>query len=112
MPKSWPSGIRGWSASLCPLCRWVRIRAAGGGRGEGEQAGLRFGQHAAGDEAFEFGAQAFGVVGGGADAERVADVLGAEPAFSVGEHGEDLLVGGAGQGRVRWWRVVDGAGQP
>ena len=32
---------------------------------EGEQAEFRFGQDAAGGEAFEFGAQAFGVVEGG-----------------------------------------------
>jgi hypothetical protein len=48
------------------------VRAAGGGVGFGGWAA-----RSAGDPAFEFGAQAFGVVGGGADAESLADVLGA-----------------------------------
>ena len=53
------------------------IGGAGRGGGCGEQAGLVLGEYAPGDQAFEFRAQAFGVVGGGGDAESSADVLGA-----------------------------------
>jgi hypothetical protein len=69
--------VRGRSVRLCRLWLWGWVRDAGGGLGEGEQAGFWFGQYAAGDETFEFGAQAFGVVDGGADAECAADVFGA-----------------------------------
>ncbi len=37
---------------------------------------------------------------GDAQAEREADVLSVHPAGRGGEHGKDLLVGGAGDGRV------------
>jgi hypothetical protein len=52
-------------------------QAAGPVPGEGEQAGFGLGEDAPDDEASEFGAYAFGVLGGGAGAERVADVLSA-----------------------------------
>jgi hypothetical protein len=45
--------------------------------GQGEQAGFGFGQDATFDQALEFGADAFGVFGFGADAKGLADVLGA-----------------------------------
>lgn len=53
------------------------IGRADRGQGEREQAGLILGEHPAGDQALELGAQALGVVGGGAHAENAADVLGA-----------------------------------
>jgi hypothetical protein len=48
--------LRGRSVRLCPLWLWCWVGVAAGGLGVGEQAGFWFGQYAAGDEAFEFGA--------------------------------------------------------
>ena len=78
VPPACPPNLRGRSGEDVRYDSGVWVRVAGGGPGEGEQAGLGLGEDAAGDEAFEFGAQAFGVLRGGAGTERVADVFGAE----------------------------------
>ncbi|WP_030443369.1 hypothetical protein [Actinoplanes subtropicus] len=46
------------------------------------------------DQAFQFGADAFGVFGLDTHTEGVADVLGPHRVASGVEHGEDLLVDG------------------
>ena len=98
------AGLRGRSGSLCPFL------------GEGEQAGLGLGQDLAVDQAFQLGADAFGVLGSVPMPRARQTSLARRPRRS-GEHGEDLLVGLADDGRfgeatsswwilVRVWRVV------
>ena len=57
------------------LGRWSDVFDWYHSGGEGEQAGLGFGEDPAFDQAFQFGADAFGVFGLGAETERVADIL-------------------------------------
>ena len=83
---------------------WLRLGkdplVAGGGWssgvGAGEQAGFGFGfdEDAPADQAFQFGADAFGVLREDRQVEGLAEVAGAHRPARVGQGGEDLLVGG------------------
>lgn len=63
------------------------------GGGAGEQAGFGFDEDAAANQAFQFGADAFGVLREDRQVEGLAEVAGAHRPARVGQGGEDLLVG-------------------
>ncbi|MFV2088876.1 hypothetical protein [Micromonospora sp. LOL_021] len=86
------------------FCRAMALRGQFGRlrpfRGESEHSGFVFGEDAAVDHAFELRAGAFDVFRRGFDAECEADALRPHPGGCGGEDFQDLLVGGAGEGRV------------
>jgi hypothetical protein len=71
---------------------------AGGGWSSGaragEQAGFGFDEDAPADQAFQFAADAFGVLREDRQVEDLAKVAGAHRPARGGQGGEDLLVGG------------------
>jgi hypothetical protein len=69
---------------------------------------LGLGQDLPVDQAFQLGADAFGVLGFGADAQREAYIFRAHARPVRGEHGQDLLVGLADDGRLGSGHLVVG----